>query len=220
MVTEALHLVEAGPGYNPVRALKLLEVAEKSGNVDAAFNRGLLIMTGRGVEKSDKLAVPHFKFAAECGHTLAQFNLAQILLEEGGSSTKSAYWFEKAAAQGHVVSSYNLGLMYARGYGVKKDLKKAESYFRKAADAGHVDAMYNLGYLYDELDRNIRDDKVAFRYYSLAAERNHPSAQSKLAVFYGLGRGVKKDEGASIYWLRRSANNGDKEAAAILSQMK
>ena len=42
--------------------------------------------------------------------------------------------FGKAAAQGHQIAIYNLGLCYEYGRGVERDLKKAEECFQDAQD--------------------------------------------------------------------------------------
>lgn len=215
-VSEAVLLMTPGPNFAPKRALTLLERAEKAGNVDAAFNQGLLYMNGWGVGKSDKVATPYFRKAAECGHTLAQFNLAQILIENHTTANEASKWYKLAASDGHAISAYNLGLMYVRGKGVSKDGAAAKKYFGQAAAAGHVNAMYNLGYMYDDTEGTQPDYRQAFRYYSQAAERNHAAAQTRLAVMYGLGRGVPKDHNAALLWLQRATSNSDTDAAAIL----
>lgn len=218
-VTEAIRLMTVGPDFNPKKALLLLELAERAGNVDASFNHGLLYMNGWGVSKSDTAAIPFFRKAAECGHTIAQFNLAQILADDSAQVKEAAKWFTIAAAKGHAISAYNLGLMHFKGIGVEKDAAKAKSYFRQAAEAGHVNAMYNLGFMYDDFSGSEVDYSEAFRYYSLAAQRDNPSAQAKLAAFYGLGKGVKKDSKAALFWMRRAAKNGDPEAISALRSL-
>ena len=45
---------------------------------------------------------------------------------------------------------YFLGLMYAKGHGIPKDVKKAFTFFEKAAKEENVEAIYNLGIHYFE----------------------------------------------------------------------
>lgn len=215
-VSEAVRLMTPGTQFDPKRAQIILERAEKAGNVDAAFNLGLLHMNGLGVRKSDSAATPYFRKAAECGLTVAQFNLAQILFEDAAKVNEASKWYAMAASDGHAIAAYNLGLMYVRGTGVQKDAAAARKYFGQAAAAGHVNAMYNLGYLYDDTEGTPTDYSQAFRYYYQAAERGHAAAQAKLAALYGLGKGVRKDHKAAMHWLQRAAKNGDADAAAVL----
>lgn len=213
-VARAIALIEQG-NQMPL-ADKLLSQAERRGNVDAAFNLGVFHMQGFGGKKDDYEAAKHFRIAAECGHMLAQFNLAQILSSTGGREVEAAKWFKAAADAGHTISAYNLGLMYAKGVGVEMNLDKARDYFSQAAEAGHLDATYDLGFLFDKPSDGKTNYKAAFHYYSVAAQHGHATAQARLGFLYLRGRGVPKDQNTGIYWLERSAKNGDKDAAEVL----
>jgi TPR repeat protein len=52
----------------------------------------------------------------------------------------AAFWYQKAADQGHAQAQYNLGLCYEHGLGAEKDNQKAAFWFQKATDQGHKDA--------------------------------------------------------------------------------
>lgn len=52
-------------------------------------------------------------------------------------NSKSAInFFELAAFRGFSISLNNLGICYAEGEGVEKDLKKAASYYKQGAELG------------------------------------------------------------------------------------
>jgi TPR repeat protein len=51
-------------------------------------------------------------------------------------------WWLKAAAVGHQVAQYNLGLAYQAGAGVEKDDVQSFQWVRKAADQGLPEAQY------------------------------------------------------------------------------
>ena len=57
---------------------------------------------------------------------------------------KARAYYEKAAAQGDADAQNNLGGLYARGDGVKKDLKKAREWLEKAAAQGNENARRTL----------------------------------------------------------------------------
>ena len=65
---------------------------------------------------------------------------------------------------------FNLGVAYAHGEGVTKDVAEAVRWYRKAADAGDTKAMFNLGVLYRKGEGVAQDpiDGVAFGPYTLA----------------------------------------------------
>ena len=64
--------------------------------------------------------------------------------------TTAAGLFRKAADQGFAEAENNLGVLYANGEGVKKDLKQAKKWFEKAAAQGHPAAQRNLERLQQE----------------------------------------------------------------------
>ena len=57
--------------------------------------------------------------------------------------------YELAAAQGHALAQYNLGLMYEHGNGVAQDYEKVRHYYELAAAQGHDISQYNLGKMYN-----------------------------------------------------------------------
>ena len=56
--------------------------------------------------------------------------------------------YEELASKGNVGAQYNLGVMYAKGEGVKQDYFKAKEWYEKAAAQGHAKAQYNIGVFY------------------------------------------------------------------------
>jgi TPR repeat protein len=52
------------------------------------------------------------------------------------------------AEQGDASAQYNLGVMYANGYGVPQDYAEAVRWYRLAAGQGNAKAQYNLGLMY------------------------------------------------------------------------
>lgn len=57
-------------------------------------------------------------------------------------------YFEKAAANEEVGGYYNLGVMYLKGIGVKRDVKLACKYFILAANNGQTKAFYQLAKMF------------------------------------------------------------------------
>ena len=67
-------------------------------------------------------------------------------------------YFEKAANNDESGGHYNLGVMYLKGIGVKRDVKKACTHFIVAANAGQPKAFYQLAKMFHTgvgLKRNI-----------------------------------------------------------------
>jgi TPR repeat protein len=57
---------------------------------------------------------------------------------------RAAYWYGKAATQGHTWAQTNLGYLYEHGLGVARDLNLATLWYRKAAAQGHEVARQRL----------------------------------------------------------------------------
>ena len=49
---------------------------------------------------------------------------------------KPFIWFRKAAEQGHPKAQYNLGVIYAKGRGITKDMDEAKKWYSLAAAQG------------------------------------------------------------------------------------
>ncbi|MBK8568743.1 MAG: sel1 repeat family protein [Nitrosomonadales bacterium] len=57
---------------------------------------------------------------------------------------QAAFWYHKAAEQGHAEAQFNLGLMYHNGQGVTQDDQQAASWYRKAGQQGDTRALEQL----------------------------------------------------------------------------
>ena len=118
---------------------------------------------------------------------------------------KCVYWLRKLAEAGDSNGMFNLGLHYAKGYGVERDFVQAVHWMEKAAEAGDEDA-----------------PAVAEEYKKLAnsvekAESGDAQAQADLAGgLMKLGgsldqAGPGEDFAESVKWAEKSAaqDNGD-----------
>ena len=75
---------------------------------------------------------------AKTGNENAQYTLGgYYFLGSNGveqSYSKAAYWWEKAAEQGHGDAQFNIGVCYYNGDGVEQSKTKAIYWFRKACN--------------------------------------------------------------------------------------
>ena len=78
-------------------------------------------------------------------------------------------WFHKAAEQGSASAQYNLGVMSAKGRGVRQDPVEAARWYRRAADLGNANAQYNLGVMCQTGEGVRQDDVDAYKWFTLAA---------------------------------------------------
>ena len=89
---------------------------------------------------------------AKTGNVNAQYTLGgYYFLGSNGveqSYSKAAYWWEKAAEQGHGDAQFNIGVCYYEGNGIKQSYSKAIYWYKKAAEQGNSSAQYNIGVCY------------------------------------------------------------------------
>lgn len=128
--------------------------------------------------------------------------------------------FEPLAERGDAAAQYHLGVMHAKGLGVRKNNYKAASWFNKAAKKGHAEAQYNLGQMY-ATDRGVpRNLGRAAHWFKKAAEQGSTKAQVVLGTMYAKGWGVQKDYVLSYMWSSIAAAHGQEPAAKSLESIK
>lgn len=125
----------------------------------------------------------------------------------------------REARAGVVEAQYQVGLMFANGVGVARDMTQAMSWIEQAAVRGHVGAQYMLGiHLVPEPSgAALSHDDVARAYDWLqrAAQQGHARAQHRLA------RLIARQHGALVRSLETAAAaQGVAESQAVLAQDK
>jgi len=82
---------------------------------------------------------------------------------------------EQSAKSELVLSIYELGQCFLRGWGTTKDKKMALKYFELAASLGDPDAQSELGFCYSTGRGCKKDLKKAAKYYRLAERQGMTS---------------------------------------------
>ena len=68
----------------------------------------------------------------------------------------------ESANQGDKAALYNLGVIYANGWGVSENAGEAIRWFRQAATQGSLLARYELGLIYSDSDSIHASDVKAY----------------------------------------------------------
>ncbi len=105
-----------------------------------------------------------------------------LLLHKKGEYEKAFAIWEAEAKEQNAQAMVNIGLMYLRGEGVKKDAAEAKRWFEKAAEFENPSALYNLGLMYDNDIAAQKDEQKAQEYLHKAAQLGHDGANFKLAL--------------------------------------
>ncbi len=114
-----------------------LELAAHYGSAKAAFDRA------KGASDNRTLATKWYEKAASLGHHKSMLYLARNY-GLNGNVKKSFIWYEKAAKAGNAEGQYQLGVHYARGQGVAKNIQQAKHWLNKAKGNGYKLALKTL----------------------------------------------------------------------------
>lgn len=108
------------------KAFELLNKSAKNGNSMAMAELGSLYKYGKGCDLNFNKARNWFKKGAELNDDKASYSLGYLYLKGFGNIdqnyTKAIKWFEKSQ---HPMAKYWLGVCYYYGYGVEKNVSKA-----------------------------------------------------------------------------------------------
>ena len=110
---------------------------------------------------------------------------------------------------------YTLALMLNEGMGVQQDFTLAQRWMSKSAINGYAPARITLG-LIAEANGKL---KAALVFFQSAAKQGHSYAQYKMGYYQYYGKSVKKDRGKAFDNFLLSAQNGNTESLAFLSDM-
>ncbi|MBU0514745.1 MAG: sel1 repeat family protein [Proteobacteria bacterium] len=139
-----------------------------------------------------------------------------VVAVRSGDYVRAARIFARLARQGDARAQHNLGAMYARGLGLRRDYGQARQWYERAAAQGHSLAMNNLGTMYLRGQGVTRDLGRAARWYRRSAERGYPRGMYNLAISIYKGWGVARDLVQCYKWLWLAALRGHARAARVL----
>lgn len=148
----------------------------------------------------------------------SDFSAGLKAYEAGDYATALKEW-QPLAERGDANTQYNLGLLYARGQGMKPDYAEAAKWYRKAAEQGVAAAQYNLGVMYSNGQGVPQDAAEALKWFLKAAEQGVARAQNNLGTIYNEGEGAFKDFSEAEKWYRKAADKGIASAQFNLAVM-
>jgi TPR repeat protein len=131
-----------------------------------------------------------------------------------GDYGKAAQIWRPLADGGIAKAQNNLGSLYHRGLGVKRDEVEAVRLYRAAAEQGLASAEGNLAFQYANGLGVARDLEAAVVWYRRAADQGNADAQFSLGEMYYQWQGVAQNPTLAYMWLGLAAMQGDQEAAS------
>lgn len=140
---------------------------------------------------------------AKSGNIEAQFELAELLLEQGDQRSKmeSLTWFEMAAERGSAEAQYRLGRLYLDDTFGKPNLTTAKKWLHKSAAQNFTPARVSLKRL---VGSRIHKEERLETLQTLA-RADDENAQYELGQYYEL---VKRDYKEACKWYEKAAGHG------------
>ncbi len=170
-------------------------------------------------------AVRLWTLSAAEGDPQSQFALGAVYTEGDTLAgvapdyAQALSWYRKAADQGHAAAQFNLGIFYASGQAVPRDMVEAARWWQLAALQGHVEAQFNLGLLYAQGTGVDTDLREAAKWWEMAAKQGYAAAQFNLGVMYVKGQGVNEDPMEAVRLWQLSARQGFGQAIDVLKTL-
>ena len=115
----------------------------------------------------------------------------------------------RAAESGHEGALYQLGLMYYRGEGVKKDRRKALEYCQEAGSKGLAEAQLHCGRMYLKGEGTKKDSKKALRWFEKAGNNSCREAWLICGRMYYKGTGTDADHAKALLWCEKAVAEAD-----------
>lgn len=142
---------------------------------------------------------------------------------------ESLCWLRQASDRGVAAASYNVGMMYARGVGVKKHLPEALRWFEIAVTQGDPDAAQQIIQVRQETEHRppVQVKPQIPQPLSIdslldalgRAEQGDPEGAVQAALLYKAGIDGTVKIGRALKWLERAVTLGSGEAAAKLGHI-
>ena len=202
------------------KAAQYYQWASDNGSFAAASHLALLYHEGKGVEQNDEMASRLIEHSQELmqWQLFGKMPLSVVLNEaEKGNPTamhqlgdryqkgdgveqdmeKAVEWWKKAAEQGDVSATHNVGVYYYE----HEDLPNAKEYLKKAISLGFLDSYYTLAFCYLHNAAVEGNVQKGIDCLEAAAKKGHLESQWQLACIYHDGTYGTKDLDKARYWL-------------------
>ena len=168
----------------------------------AQNNLGVCYAVGIGAQPSNAQALEFFQKAAEAGDVTAQYNLGNMLLQEGQLDVKKGFdYLEKAAAANHLLALKKLGDLYFNGKYTNQSFERAFEYYTKASKQTPTPQKEMLDYFYQ------------------GQEEAYADVLYNLSQCYAEGKGVKKSMREASKWAVKAAGLSNKYAFDWLNKI-
>ncbi|MGA0596683.1 tetratricopeptide repeat protein [Enterovirga sp. CN4-39] len=199
-----------GVRQDATEAARWYRLAAERGDAHAMASLGLMTADGRGVKKDPGAARAWFEKAAGLGEATASYNLALLLLAGGAEADlpEVARLLRVAADAELGDAQHDLGVLYARGKGVRQNAEEAAKLYIRSAKNGSIAGEVALAIALFNGDGIEKNEAHAARLFRRTALRGNAIAQNRLARIYATGRGVPRNLIEAAAWHLMASGQG------------
>ncbi len=217
-----LYLDKDSPIYDPVEAVRWLELSADQGYEYVQYRLGKLYLAGTEVEQNVAYGLQRAWQAEQQNNDCAQYLLGKVylkgeLVEQDLAQAEAL--FEKASAQGNSYAKYSLAKMHLAGQASVSDEHKAIRLLKESAERNNMWAQYLLGKFFLRGEHTEKNLAAAERLLEASALQKNSQAQYLLARLYLCEDGIPKDVEKALYWLKESAAQKNQYAQYQLGKM-
>lgn len=199
-------------------ALRWLEESASEGNPFSEYLLGKTYLKGEDVEQDTVRAEELLRRSADKGNRYAEYTLGKTLLDGEllmQDIPEAVRLLTASAEQSFPNAEYILGKLYYKGEVIPADMKRAIELLERASERGNQYAAYLAGKL--RLTENeVKDINKAIHNFEIAANDGNDFAQYQLGKIYLYGKDVEQDIQKALFWLEKSAKNGNQYAKQLL----
>lgn len=217
-----LYLDKDSPIYDPVEAVRWLELSADQGYEYAQYCLGKLYLAGTEVEQNVAYGLQRAWQAEQQNNDCAQYLLGKVYLKGElveQNLVQAEALFEKASAQGSSYAKYSLAKMHLAGQASVSDEHKAVRLLKESAERSNMWAQYLLGKFFFRGEHTKKDLAEAERLLEASALQKNSPAQYLLARLYLCEDGIPKDTEKALHWLKESAAQKNQYAQYQLGKM-
>ena len=217
-----LYLDKDSPIYDPVEAVRWLELSADQSYEYAQYRLGKLYLAGTEVGQNIAYGLQRAWQAEQQNNDCAQYLLGKVYLKGElveQDLGQAEVLFEKASAQGNSYAKYSLAKMHLAGQASVSDEHKAIRLLKESAERSNMWAQYLLGkfsFLGEHTEKNMAE---AERLLEASALQKNSQAQYLLARLYLCEDGIPKDAEKALHWLKESAAQKNQYAQYQLGKM-
>lgn len=192
----------------------ILDLANE-GVSESQYTLAHMFLDGGPFGKDESLYLKWLESAARQGHTRAQVEFGEILVQEGNDS-EALYFFQSAAAKGDNDAKARLA---STGGTEDPVIAEALEVLKEAAEKGNAVQKFRYGDMLLKTALTQNDRKKAFSVFQESADMGHPNAMHQVAMMCKDGIGTAKDLPKMEKYLVKASDAGFINSMVMLSDM-